>query len=94
MAQYIDKAAVVAEIERLDDFYHSNSASRQVFIECLLDFLDTIELKEASIEEIAKKEYLKLRRYGGRDNMLVVLNELQFNDIAKYFFELGLKARI
>lgn len=45
---------------------------------------------EIAREEI-KEEYLKRRCYGGRDNMLVILNEPEFNTIAKHFFELGIQ---
>ena len=37
-----------------------------------------------------KEEYLNRRWYGGKNNMFVILNEPQFNKIAKHFFELGL----
>lgn len=53
---------------------------------------DSIEVKEVDLEEEIKEEYLKRRCYGGRDNMLVILNEPEFNTIAKHFFELGLSA--
>ena len=53
-----------------------------------------LEVKEADLEKEIKEEYLKHRCYGGRDNMFVILNEPQFNKIAKHFFELGLKAQV
>lgn len=46
------------------------------------------------IDKEIKEEYNKRRQYsGGRDNMLVILNEPQFNEIAKHFFELGFKSQ-
>jgi len=59
----------------------------------ILKIIDTLEVKEVYLDKEIKEEYLKHRRYGGRDNMLVILNEPQFNNIAKHFFELGLKAQ-
>ena len=57
------------------------------------DFLDTLEVKEVDLEKEIEEEYLKRRRYSGRDNMLVILNKPDFNTIAKHFFELGLKTQ-
>lgn len=51
------------------------------------------EQPEVDLEKEIKEEYLKHRCYGGRDNMLVILNEPQFNKIAKRFIELGLNTR-
>lgn len=50
-----------------------------------------LEVKDVDLEEEIKEEYLKRRCYGGRDNMLVILNEPEFNTIAKHFFELGMQ---
>jgi hypothetical protein len=95
----IDKDALVAEIESLLDKgrYHeeydcayrdgNNSA-----LYTLKGKINTLEVKEMGLDKEIKEEYLKHRRYGVRDNMLVILNESQFNKIAKHFFELGLKA--
>lgn len=49
--------------------------------------------KEVDLDKIIKEEYLKQRCYRGKDNMLVILNEPDFNKIAKHFFELGLKVQ-
>jgi len=51
------------------------------------------EVKDVDLEKEIKEEYLKRRCYYGKDNILVILNEPQFNNIAKHFFELGLKAQ-
>jgi hypothetical protein len=48
---------------------------------------------EVDLKKEIKEEYLKRRCYYGKDNILVILNEPQFNNIAKHFFELGLKAQ-
>ena len=50
--QYINKANVIAEIERLDNFWHlSKNAGGQAFVERLLSFLDTLEVKEVDLEK-------------------------------------------
>ena len=53
--------------------------------------VSSTEVEEVDLEEEIKEEYLKRRCYGGRDNMLVILNEPEFNTIAKHFFELGMQ---
>lgn len=58
----------------------------------LINSLDSLEAKEVDLEKEIKTAYKNNLRYLDKYNMLVVLNELQFTDIAKYFFELGLKA--
>lgn len=89
MKELIDKAAVVSEIEELDEFWHlSKSPDGQAFIESLLSFLDNIEVKEVDLE----KEYEEfvvddpiLGNFITNDTMGIVL--------AKHFFELGLKIK-
>lgn len=92
--QYIDKAAVVAEIEKLEKEHPYNPYSENYesgyddgYLGCcseLLSFFDTLEVKAADLEkEIHKfidKEELHLRLW-------------DVDRIAKYFFELGLKAQ-
>ena len=58
MAQYIDKSAVVAEIERLKrntftNFDEGVNAAAQI----LLDFLDTLEVEEVNIADMADEYY-------------------------------------
>ena len=103
MAQYIDKDTLIAEIERrmadiLDECskrkrFQFTLYGKTIALENLLSFINTIEVKEVDLEKEIKEEYLKCRWYGGKNNMFVILNEPQFNKIAKYFFELGLKAQ-
>ncbi len=55
MKQYIDKAAVVAEIERRQDYYKRNPLliNAEYCIEedsAILKFLDTLEAKEVDLE--------------------------------------------
>lgn len=104
----IDKDALVAEIEKIiadetesiKSFERNKNASevqrsnaRIGVLTHLRSLLNTLDVKEVDLEKEIKEEYLKCRCYGGRDNILVILNEPQFNEIAKYFFELGLKAK-
>lgn len=54
MEQYINKSEVIAEIERLDEFYHlSKSIGGQAFIEGLLSSLNVLEVdsNDAFIEK-------------------------------------------
>ena len=105
----IDKAAVVAEIEKrkkivekrlyINNFYNDEGnemwkRDKALYdtYNSLLQSFDTIKVKEVDLEKEIKEEYSKRRCYGGKDNMLVIINEPQFNTIAKLFFEYGLSA--
>lgn len=95
--ELINKDYVVAEIEkRIKEVSQIEKASYEIGLydayKTILSFLDTLEVEEVDLEKEIKEEYLKYRRYGGRDNMLVILNEPQFDKIAKHFIEFGLKA--
>jgi hypothetical protein len=96
----IDKDKIAAEIEK--EVKNIYAGREYVGIhydeECMVrglqkaeDIIDTLEVKEVDLEKEIKEEYLKRRCYGGKDNILVVLNEPQFNKIAKHFFELGVQ---
>lgn len=86
MAQYIDKSALVAEINRLDALYHtSKSLSGELFIEELFCFIDTLEVKDVDLEREIDGE-LKTRWMGE------YLNTEKFYESAKHFFELGINA--
>ena len=83
--ELIDKSAVIAKIEELDEFWHlSKSSDGQAFIESLLFFLDDIDVKEVDLKEesynIFKHRFL----------FLIDSNEEAYL-FAKHFFELGLK---
>lgn len=98
MAHLIDKDAILAEIESLLDKgkYHEEydcayRDGNNGALYALKGKVNSIEVKEVDLEEEIKEEYLKRRCYGGRDNMLVILNEPEFNTIAKHFFELGIQ---
>ena len=88
MKQYIDKAALVAEIERRRNDYINSFMTEQVYmLNNVLDFLDTIEVKEVDLDEEYKVFVEKDPVY----NQLV--NGIVGKAIAKHFFELGLKAQ-
>ena len=88
MTQYINKSALVAEIERRATFFLNESkkkttlddSSCAVALYGLFSFLDTLEVKEVDLE----KEYAKY--YEQERN-------IQTFKLAKHFFELGLKAQ-
>lgn len=107
MKAYIDKAAVVAEIERRykTNLIGAHSAFRYGKIEALRevkDFLNTLEVigvdEEPTSKDLEKELIIWHRlhfkkggtfeKYGG----FYLANSSQL-DLAKHFFELGLKAQ-
>ena len=83
--ELIDKSAVIAKIEQLDEFWHlSKSPYGQAFIESLLSFLDDIDVKEVDLKE---ESYNIFKR---NFSFLICSNEEAYK-YAKHFFELGLK---
>lgn len=98
MAKYIDKDAVVAEIrgkinsaEAYLKYHHDGknrlvySYKHQILTMCeLLSFINTIEVKEVNLKKEINK-YIK-------DNICGYLLP-GVEEIAKHFFELGLKAQ-
>ena len=101
MTQYIDKAAVVAEIEdkikkytlrgEESDFLQDGNAKYWGgVLSCLNEihsYLNTLEVKEVNLE----KEYKDFIEEDPVYNKLV--NGIVGKAIAKHFFELGLKAQ-
>ena len=96
MAQYIDKNALVAKIERRRDlhykYYMKNGAGS--IAECkydedreILSFLNTFEVKEVDLEKEYDNEFFKDPVFGK------LVNRNAGISIAKHFFELGLKAQ-
>ena len=88
MKQYIDKAALVAEIEkkiRTEQGYSSGDAECG-YRDCtrdILSFIDTLEVKEVDLD-------MEVALWAN------AIPEIRLDDIerlAKYFFELGLKAQ-
>lgn len=88
MAHLIDKDALVAEIERLMTPECGYSMNK------LLDYIDTLEVKEVDLE----KECDNWRHnhfHGRRDKEASgeYLERVSQLELAKHFYELGLKAR-
>lgn len=99
MEQYIDKAALVAEIEKrigncakqredmLNVQCHTladDASARMGELNCIKDFLDTLEVKEVDLEKEVANWKIAHQVYGMDET---------FYDVAKHFFELGLKAK-
>lgn len=106
MEQYINKAALVAWIESQIDSLERNSGCSGIFGETqmavydkLYSFLNTTEVKEVDInKEISN--YLDNHNLNIQDGGRIVFNNgdtpnflCDFRDIAKHFFELGIKAQ-
>lgn len=90
MEQYIPKSTLVAEIDRLDEFYHlSKGAGGQAFIEGILSFIDTLEVKEVDLEKYYH-DFLQ-KEWFGNSHVRTVSEMMAFT--AKHFFELGLNAQ-
>ena len=87
MAQYIDKDALVAEIEKRVGFNKAlNAYSRADECNAILSFLNTIDVRKVDLE----KEYKDFVEEDPVYNKLV--NGIVGKNIAKHFFELGLNA--
>ena len=91
MAQYINKAALVAEIERLksvfvnerDNFEKGYHYSLNLFI----SFLNTLDVKEMDInKEISQFIDANFEK-------ATIGHKLSLRRIAKHFYELGLNAK-
>ena len=88
MAQYIDKSALVAEIERIEYETNYEPFTDEVFgkrkiCKDIKDFLNTLEVKEVDLDF----EQVLYKAFGQVKDFTLGMR------IAKYFFELGLKAK-
>lgn len=101
MTQYIDKDAVVAEINRVLNSYDPNEITSGRYALCdLRDFLDTLELKEVDLDN-EKDAYICNHFSEGSDGGMISdahreiggVTYFDLSNIAEHFFELGLKAR-
>lgn len=101
MKQYIDKAAVVAEIEKLESRFQNRSDDEEYAegyhysLELVKRVLDTLEVKKVNLEKelsILDNTLFDLDgvAVAGATHYLTVED---VKDIAKRFFELGLNAR-
>lgn len=94
MAQYIDKDALVAKIERRFDecsssilkHYDACKEAKAQELGKILIIINTLEVKEADLE---KEIDLVEDKYRGFES----LSRADVIDVAKHFFELGLKAQ-
>lgn len=97
MAQYIDKAAVVAEIKRkineinldsIEDWRYRLQREHDIEVmKNILSLIDTLEVKEV---DLCKEE----ERIWKDFNMAECrLSKNDLEKISKYFFELGLKVK-
>ena len=97
MAQYIDKSALVAEIERRISVLKANESvismlAGGMFVnefKDLLSFLDTLEVKGVDLDYIKKEldEAVRIYKPNGNFGWGTLYN------VATHFFELGLKAQ-
>ena len=103
MTQYIDKAALVAEIERLKSTYSDDEnihhVARYNLLVDILAFLDTLETKEVDLEEVAR-HYLLHEHISPLNEVLHQADlkvEMQYHkdieDAYKAGFELGIKSK-
>ena len=97
----IDKDALLAEIERLmcslfPNFYeYDYDAAKVELLEKIEEFIDTLEVKEMDLEkeliEWHKEHFKKDGTFIGKSGFYLTNNSQM--DIAKHFFELGLKVQ-
>ena len=96
MTQYIDKSALVAEIERVKSEYIKHNRNKFCaewscgVLDNILLFLDITKVKEVDLEE--EIEDVK-HNYKVDDNRHTSICSADIEWIAKHFFELGLKAQ-
>ena len=97
MAQYIDKSALVAEIESLENIY-KKCPTRNSYEEGLIDgrligykdalyIINTLEVKEVDLMEEIDVYFQKNKN--GYNGLLICKKE-DFSVIASHFFELGM----
>lgn len=97
MIQYIDKSALVAEIEERKGMCYNHygdywNGCYNTFTD-ILSFIDTLEVKEVDLEKEIDNVWNPHFNLGWDDNSLVSINHKSFESIAKHFFELGLKVQ-
>ena len=90
MAHYIDKSVVVAEIERRIKEHHSGYL---VCLKDMLSFIDTLEVKDVDLEKeliLWHKDHFKKEDTYEKYSGFYLTNNSQL-DLAKHFFELGMR---
>ena len=100
MKQYIDKSALLAEIEGLRRTTFTNfDEGVNATVQTLLEILDTLEVKEVDYErELSKYVSNGIHRFFPNvDDDYCKMDSVIWQDYvietAKHFFELGLKAK-
>lgn len=102
MKQYIDKNALVAEIERRLSILENRTGNSEVMkrvegvikgYKSILSFLDTLEAKE-DLETFDKRVTKMWGRCAANPNdTIACLHIDSFIEIARHFYELGLKTK-
>lgn len=90
MANLIDKDALIAEIERrISEVEQIDKASYEIGLydayKIILSFINTLEVKGIDLRKEIANQY--------ESNYEDYLTYEEFADIAKHFFELGVKAK-
>lgn len=95
MTKYIDKATVVAEIEKRKQEwkYGSSIEAKYKHEECddILSSINTIEVKEVDLEKETKKWWNEHLHLNPKNQLW--MDAYQSITFAKHFFELGLKVQ-
>ena len=89
MGHYISKTVVVSEIERMQKILNLDDCGGRSVMAWSVgfkNFLDTLEVKEVNLEKEIESYFKGFGKFAsvGIDDCI---------DIAKYFFELGLKVQ-
>lgn len=106
MAQYIDKDALVAEIERringinldtIEDWRYRLQWEHDIEVmKNILSLIDTLEVKEVDLEKVIEEYFKGWTDDYDNGGAACHYQYVQVNDckaIAKHFFELGLKTQ-
>ena len=97
MAQYIDKSALVAEIDRRLSLLENGTGDSEVMkrvegvikgYKSILSFIYTLEMKGVALEKEIDDAFLE-----NKCNITDNVSLAEFVRIARHFFELGLKAQ-
>ena len=101
MKQYIDKDALVAEIDKQKIGYNTdgNHSVEYDTTRKILNVINTLEVKEVDLEKEVEA-YMNVHSLHTQDGGRIVFENgdtpnfwCDFRDIAEHFFELGLKAQ-
>ena len=96
MEQYIPKSTLLAEIERIRRIeVTNNDVAYNGALDEIKYFLNTLELKEMDLENIAAVEWdNSIRKINGDpDNAYFLINRNDYIELTKHLFKLILKAQ-